>query len=350
MKGTREETEIKLLLDLLRVYSPSQQERGVARVLVEAALAAGLRASIDRAGNAVIDAGPGEREVLLLGHMDTVPGEIAVERRGGKIYGRGAVDAKGPLAAFLSALIRVKGRAGDKRIVLVGAVEEEHPSSKGARHICTTAKPDFIIIGEPSGHDAVTLGYKGSLQILYELASSASHAASGSIGAFDGGLAFYSSLRADVEGFNSKRTRLEQLDLAVLDISPSQDPFGQRIGLSLGFRLPLGFDTASLKKKVLALAGDARVTILSEEVPYAGGRRNGLIGAFNRALRSKGMQPRHTFKTGTSDMNIVGPHFNVPIVAYGPGDSLLDHTPEEHIIIKEYLQAIDVLEQVLLEL
>jgi LysW-gamma-L-lysine carboxypeptidase len=46
-------------------------------------------------------------------------------------------------------------------------------------------------------------------------------------------------------------------------------------------------------------------------------------------------------------MNIVGPAWGCPIVAYGPGDSSLDHTPEEHIEWGEYHKAIEVLAQVL---
>ncbi len=48
-------------------------------------------------------------------------------------------------------------------------------------------------------------------------------------------------------------------------------------------------------------------------------------------------------------MNVVGPAWNVPIVAYGPGDSRLDHTPEEHIRLDEFLRAIRVLRRVLEE-
>ena len=55
-------------------------------------------------------------------------------------------------------------------------------------------------------------------------------------------------------------------------------------------------------------------------------------------------------KTGTADMNIVGPVWNCPILAYGPGDSSLDHTPDEHILIPEYYQAVKVLEGVIREL
>jgi acetylornithine deacetylase/succinyl-diaminopimelate desuccinylase-like protein len=46
-------------------------------------------------------------------------------------------------------------------------------------------------------------------------------------------------------------------------------------------------------------------------------------------------------------MNVVGPAWGENIVAYGPGDSRLDHTPGEHLEIDEYLRAIDVLEHVL---
>ena len=66
-----------------------------------------------------------------------------------------------------------------------------------------------------------------------------------------------------------------------------------------------------------------------------------------KAIRATGRQPTFKLKTGTSDMNVVGPAWGGNIVAYGPGDSSLDHTPDEHISIEEYRHAIDVLELVL---
>ncbi len=45
-----------------------------------------------------------------------------------------------------------------------------------------------------------------------------------------------------------------------------------------------------------------------------------------------------TLKLGTSDMNVVGPVWQCPILAYGPGDSSLDHTPEEQIVLDDYLR------------
>ena len=49
-------------------------------------------------------------------------------------------------------------------------------------------------------------------------------------------------------------------------------------------------------------------------------------------------------------MNVVGPVWGQNIVAYGPGDSRLDHTPHEHIHVADYIHAIDVLELVLKDL
>jgi LysW-gamma-L-lysine carboxypeptidase len=49
-------------------------------------------------------------------------------------------------------------------------------------------------------------------------------------------------------------------------------------------------------------------------------------------------------------MNIVAPHWKCPILAYGPGDSNLDHTPNEHLSLQEYHLAVEVLKQVLINL
>jgi LysW-gamma-L-lysine carboxypeptidase len=70
-----------------------------------------------------------------------------------------------------------------------------------------------------------------------------------------------------------------------------------------------------------------------------------VVRALLRAIRDRGGEPTFKLKTGTSDMNVVCPAWGVAGVAYGPGDSHLDHTPREHVVVDEYLKAIDVLEQ-----
>jgi LysW-gamma-L-lysine carboxypeptidase len=49
-------------------------------------------------------------------------------------------------------------------------------------------------------------------------------------------------------------------------------------------------------------------------------------------------------------MNVLGNALKIPVVTYGPGDSTLDHTPNEHIKIQEYLTSIKVLTKTLKKL
>jgi LysW-gamma-L-lysine carboxypeptidase len=81
---------------------------------------------------------------MLLGHIDTVTGDIGVRIDGDVLYGRGAVDAKGPLAAFASAAAQSLIPDG-WRVVVIGAVEEEIASSTGAHHARECFAPDLCI-------------------------------------------------------------------------------------------------------------------------------------------------------------------------------------------------------------
>ena len=67
-----------------------------------------------------------------------------------------------------------------------------------------------------------------------------------------------------------------------------------------------------------------------------------------RAQNDPDAKPSFVVKTGTSDMNVVAPAWRCPILAYGPGDSRLDHTPDEHVALEEYWRAVLVLERALL--
>jgi len=103
------------LIGLVSQYSPSGQERGAVEWLVARMKSLGYdNAFIDDAGNAVGVMGKGPKQIILLGHIDTVPGEIKVVRDGISLYGRGSVDAKGPLASFTDAVGR-GGPSGTRR-------------------------------------------------------------------------------------------------------------------------------------------------------------------------------------------------------------------------------------------
>jgi LysW-gamma-L-lysine carboxypeptidase len=61
----------------------------------------------------------------------------------------------------------------------------------------------------------------------------------------------------------------------------------------------------------------------------------------------QGGEPRFVYKTGTADLNIVAPVWQCPAVVYGPGDSALDHTPNENIHLDDYQKAVVALASVL---
>src|SRR5256712_11882518 len=90
---------IDLLEDMLAIPSPSTQERQLGQWLVARLRAMGFAARRDEAGNVVAFWGSGPHEVLLLRHMDTVPGFIPVRRGGEKRLRSRAGGAPGPPAA-----------------------------------------------------------------------------------------------------------------------------------------------------------------------------------------------------------------------------------------------------------
>ncbi|HVH64872.1 MAG TPA: M20/M25/M40 family metallo-hydrolase, partial [Candidatus Acidoferrum sp.] len=182
------ESGVELLEEMLAIPSPSTQERQLGQWLVSRLRGMGFAARRDEVGNVVAYWGGGAKEVILLGHIDTVPGFIPVRREGDRLFGRGAVDAKGPLAAAIAAVARQPVGTG-WRLTIIGAVEEEG-SSRGARHLVNRRPPDQLVILEPSGWDAVTLGYKGSLRLRYRLAQSMGHGAGPNESAGDKAIAF----------------------------------------------------------------------------------------------------------------------------------------------------------------
>src|ERR1039458_6671687 len=128
-----------LLLEMLAIPSPTGSEWRLAGALRDRLAGAGFEAEIDPAGNVVAGWGDGSREIMLLGHLDTVPGTIPPRREAGRIFGRGSVDAKGPLAAAPAAVSR-RPRGGPVRFTVIGCIDEEG-ASRGARQVATRPSP-----------------------------------------------------------------------------------------------------------------------------------------------------------------------------------------------------------------
>lgn len=384
MTGNHDNLEaVDLLTKLVSIPSPSEHEAKASAYLAGWLNAHGLAAYVDEAGNAVGVKGRGPAEILLLGHIDTFPGEVPVRREADRLYGRGSVDAKGPLCTFAAAAAQVDVPDG-WQITVVGAVEEEAATSKGARHILAqrlpgdqiagdkgadgsfshpaapspAGPPAYCIIGEPSRWDRVTLGYKGRLLMEVLLQAPFSHSAGAGQLPAEQAVNFWRAVEDFCQQFNDERqatSPFNRLEPSLRHIA-SRDAgvFGQ-VELSLGFRLPAGLTPAGLEQalgRLIATALPAESTAKFEfkggELAHKSDKSNPLVRAFLGAIRAHQGEPRFVVKTGTADMNVVAPHWpDTPIVAYGPGDSSLDHTPEEHISLTEYQQAIAILTDVL---
>jgi len=134
---------------------------------------------------------PGSRHFAFAGHVDVVPpGEgwtsapFAPERRGELLYGRGAVDMKGAIAAMVTAVADIPAEAGTISFIITG--DEEGPAHFGTvaliEHMrCLGHLPDLCLVGEPTSvnrlGDTMKIGRRGSVNIWLEVAGSEGHVA-----------------------------------------------------------------------------------------------------------------------------------------------------------------------------
>lgn len=365
VSGYSDEQAIALLREVVGTPSPSGSERTVAEQLV--ARSRGAReAFIDAAGNAVAVFGNGPLNVTFLGHMDTAPGDLPVRFAAGEpargapwkgaaaLYGRGAVDAKGSLCAALVAASRAGSAVLDAiTFRFIAAVEEETEGSRGARYAAATyPPPDLLIIGEPSGWQRYTLGYKGRLGVRLTAITESRHSSREEPNAAELVVAATEKFRAFVREHRGEGGPFYRLTFTLEQISSSGDGLTDRCEAHASLRLPLGVNVTELAHTLEKLAAEAGAT-----AEFSGGvnahrapARSELARAFRVAIRRLGGAPTPTLKTGTSDMNVVAPSWSAPTLAYGPGDSNLDHGPREHLLLGEYLTSIEVFGGALREL
>ena len=352
---------VAFLEELLAIPSPTGEEAAFARHLVQRMQGLGFQAWRDEVGNAVGVVGDpqAQRRIVLLGHMDTVPGLVPVRLEDGRLYGRGAVDAKGPLAAFVLAAAQAAPRLTDVQIMVIGAVEEEG-CGKGAHYVKQTIPaPDCAIVGEPSGWQGITLGYKGMLNLDFVLVQPGGHSAGEFPGPAEKAVAFWNRVRAYAEEHNQGRSgHFDTLDPALRHLRTFSSGLDDGVEMNIVLRLPPETDIEELKERLSSwrngngAAGhavahpderSAVLTIVGSDPAYRADKNTPPVRALLRAIRAQGGTPSFKLKTGTSDMNVVGPVWGCPLAAYGPGDSSLDHTPQEHIEIEEFERAIAVL-------
>ncbi|WP_255169195.1 [LysW]-lysine hydrolase [Natrononativus amylolyticus] len=358
-----------LLVDLVSIPSPSGEEDAAAERLAAFFEAHDREVWLDAVGNV---RAPADNAVLLTSHVDTVPGEIpvrvetaaegdAVAAAGEDVlWGRGSVDATGPLAAMAAAAVRT----GTSFVGVVG----EETSSRGARHLVTDRdEPGAVINGEPSGADGITLGYRGIVSGTYTAESDSGHTSRPEPNAIQDAMSWWSRVEAAVEpdgGSDADTPVFERVTAKPVSVTGGTTADGLAVRATVDFqcRVPPSLEPADVRETVEAECGGSGCGLEGEgygleseghglewtdEVqPVMQSPRTDVARAFRVAIRAEGGEPRLLRKTGTSDMNVYAGAWECPMATYGPGDSDLDHAPDERLSLAEFDRSVAVLERV----
>lgn len=307
------------------------------------------------------EVGRGRPCLVLFGHMDTVPGELPVRLRGGRLSGRGAVDAKSSLAAMILGSAKV-AKLGLPSKIIVAALVGEESSGAGIRQVIRNGvKGDYAIFGEPSGLSNITVAYRGALSLTLTVKTKGGHSSSPwlSENAVDRAMQIWQAIKDYCRDSEDVGSRFNSLSCSLTKLSAGSDAnqIPSHCVANLDIRIPLRLKTSKVRRDLESIVRRsalgvnglvAQLNVRDSIEPYESGKDTRLVGAFAHAIRAMiGQRPVLVKKTGSSDMNIYARRFKMPAIAYGPGDSRLDHTNQESISISEYLASIGVYETAL---
>ncbi|MFI5953825.1 YgeY family selenium metabolism-linked hydrolase [Cryptosporangium sp. NPDC051539] len=353
-----------LLLRLIATPGLSTDEAAVAAVLTGQLRDLGLEVSVDELGNVIgrREYGPGPT-VMIDCHLDTVPvvdaGEWtrdpAGEKAGGRIYGRGAVDMKGPIAAVLHALA-APGTRTSGTVVFAGTVAEELVEGPAALHVARAVRPDYVLICEPSQR-RIARGQRGRAEIVVEIEGVSSHSA------YPGEGINAAEVMTDVIAVLRELTppadeTLGDGILVLIDVKsepyPSLSTVPERCRATFDRRTLVGESEEDVLRPVRAVVdavcrqwkARGAVTIATEEfLTYTGHRLRAqkfapawlfdgaapIVAGAVGGLRAAGLDSAVThYRFCTNGSGTAG-HLAIPTIGYGPGSESQAHTVDEYI-------------------
>jgi acetylornithine deacetylase len=263
--------------------------------------------------------------VVLSTHMDTVPPFIPSHEDEENIYGRGACDAKGIMAAQISAAERLRA-GGQKGIGLLFTVDEELGSkgAQAANNHSVASECRFLINGEPTDN-RLAVGTKGSMRLMITTEGRSAHSAYPEAGesAVEKLLDVLESLRECVwpaDSFFGETTC--NIGVIAGGTRPNVIPEHARAEL----QIRLGTDTDQVKKVVSeAVAGRAHIEYSSAHNPV-------------RLFEVPGLE--QCIVRFTTDIPYLS-NWGQPILL-GPGSILDAHTEHERVSKRELEEAVDL--------
>ena len=355
---------VKTAARLIRAESPSGGEAPAARVLIEEAEALGFAPELDEAGNVEFAIGSGEHEVLLTGHMDVVPaGEpeewphppYAGAVVDGELWGRGAVDMKGALAAMLAAMEQLAADPPPGRVRFLAVVQEE-VGGLGSRFASERLQASAALLGEPSSLRLMR-GHRGRLEIWADYEGRLAHAARPELGLNP--LPELGRFLAALEGFETAA----HPDLGPATCTPTyvaSRPQATNVvpGLAqvcIDYRFVPGEDPEAIVERMRLIAGDASVYVPESQrqsgdvkmkypmifPPYLVEAGHPLVRA---ALAALGQEEAGLWWFTTDAPYLASS--GAVVLGLGPGDPALAHTTRERVAISELTAAAKAYEKV----
>ncbi|MBS7654215.1 M20/M25/M40 family metallo-hydrolase [Candidatus Bathyarchaeota archaeon] len=353
---------VEFLRNMLEIYSPSGKEKELASFLVAEFKDLGFdKVWRDKVGNIYGKIGGGPPGVLLCGHMDTVPGQIPVKIEDGRLYGRGAVDAKSSLAAMILAASDfrpyISNFGGE---VIVACVVDEEGKARGIKNLIREGlKADYAIFGEPSGIENITFAYKGRLLLKIKCVTAGGHVGAQHVlsNAIEKSFELWVEFKSSCEQqYKSPLGVFYSLTPTLIDIRSFRTMGGipNICALKIDLRLPPTIKCEKAVRIVKEIIEGFRrenlqpltaidLKIIDRVEPYVAKKDSLVIKSLGESiLEETGKTARLIRKTGTGDMNIFGTHFNIPVATYGPGNSHLSHASNEYIEISDYLKSVKI--------
>lgn len=265
----------------------------------------------------------GAPAVTLSTHMDTVPPFVASREDDNYIYGRGACDAKGIIAAMVAAA-EIVAEAGTRNFALLFVVGEERNSAGADAAVRAPRGSRYLIDGEPT-ESKVALGSKGMLRYEITARGKMAHSA-------------YPEL-----GESAIEKMLDALE-AVRRMPLPQDPILGRTTLNIGTisggRAPNVIPDSAKAEVAIRTVGTTRA--LDQELRRAVGDRAEVREVLNiPAMRFAELDGFPTSVVSFStDIPVLSPAWGQPFL-FGPGSIHVAHTNEERIAKRELLDAVD---------